>query len=184
MFKHIAIAVSACTFLAAAAQDSPYAGQQTRSIKALSDQEIADLAAGQGMGLAKAAELNGYPGPAHVLEFAVALGLTTQQREATRQLFEAHKARARLLGQDLLEAERALDRAFGSRQIDAPALSRLMDEIGRKQALLREEHLRTHLAQTAVLAPHQVEQYSALRGYSSSESVPPGHRRAHPHARP
>ena len=43
---------------------------QTRSIKALSDQQIADLGAGRGMGLALAAELNGYPGPSHVLELA------------------------------------------------------------------------------------------------------------------
>ena len=54
---------------------SPYVGMQTRSIKALSDQQIADLKAGRGMGLALPAELNGYPGPAHVLELADQLGL-------------------------------------------------------------------------------------------------------------
>jgi hypothetical protein len=32
-----------------------------RSIKALSDQQVSDLRAGRGMGLALAAELNGYP---------------------------------------------------------------------------------------------------------------------------
>jgi hypothetical protein len=49
---------------------SPYSGMQTRSIKALSEQQVADLTAGRGMGLALAAELNGYPGPFHVLELA------------------------------------------------------------------------------------------------------------------
>ena len=42
---------------------SPYAGQESRAIKALSDSEIDDLANGRGMGLAKAGELNGYPSP-------------------------------------------------------------------------------------------------------------------------
>jgi hypothetical protein len=49
---------------------SPYAGSHTRDIKALSAQEAADLRAGRGMGLALATELNGYPGPLHVLELA------------------------------------------------------------------------------------------------------------------
>ena len=56
-------------------QHSPYAGQEARDIKALSLEEIADLAAGRGMGLALAAELNGYPGPRHVLDLAPELGL-------------------------------------------------------------------------------------------------------------
>ena len=42
---------------------SPYVGSEKRSLKALTDQQIADLRAGRGMGLALAAELNGYPGP-------------------------------------------------------------------------------------------------------------------------
>ena len=51
----------------ALAQHQPYAGMDTRAIKTLSDKDIADLNAGRGMGLALAAELNGYPGPSHAL---------------------------------------------------------------------------------------------------------------------
>ena len=40
------------------AADMPYAGQQTRTIKALSDQEVSDYVEGRGMGSSKAAELN------------------------------------------------------------------------------------------------------------------------------
>ena len=61
---------------------TPYAGMQARPIKALSDQQIADLKAGRGMGLALAAELNGYPGPLHVLELADKLDLSAEQRTA------------------------------------------------------------------------------------------------------
>ena len=42
-----------------ASAQTPYAGMQTRPIKALSDQQFSDLNAGRGMGLALAAELNG-----------------------------------------------------------------------------------------------------------------------------
>jgi len=62
----------------------PYAGMQTRSIKALSDQQIADLKAGRGMGLALPAELNGYPGPIHVLELPTNSGFPPNKRPASR----------------------------------------------------------------------------------------------------
>jgi hypothetical protein len=57
----------------------PYAGLQNRSIKTLSDQQIEDLTAGRGMGLALAAELNGYPGPIHAIELAEQLHLSPEQ---------------------------------------------------------------------------------------------------------
>jgi len=73
-----AIAVAATVLIltsAATLAQSPYAGMQTRPIKALSAQQIDDLKAGRGMGLALAAELNGYPGPAHVLRLSDRLAL-------------------------------------------------------------------------------------------------------------
>jgi hypothetical protein len=69
-------AMIAAAAAAGHAQTSPYAGEQARDIKALSDQDIKELQSGHGKGLAKAAELNGYPGPAHVLELADELKLT------------------------------------------------------------------------------------------------------------
>ena len=54
----VAVAYVAAT---PAAQTSPYAGEETRAIKALSAQEVESLLGGKGMGFAKAAELNGYP---------------------------------------------------------------------------------------------------------------------------
>lgn len=152
----------------APAQVSPYAGEQARTIKSLSDQEQRSLLAGEGAGLARAAELNGYPGPAHVLEHADALALSPAQRASTQALHDAHKARASRLGQSLVEAERALDTAFASRQVDAQRLHRLMAEIGARQAAVREEHLRTHLEQAELLTASQVRQYGVLRGYTAA----------------
>ncbi len=148
------------------AQLSPYAGEQARTIKSLSDQEQRSLLAGEGAGLARAAELNGYPGPAHVLEHAQALALTPEQHAATQALREAHKERASRLGEALVESERKLDQAFASRQIDAQRLSQLMADIAERQAAVREEHLRTHLQQTELLSPWQVRHYAVLRGYA------------------
>src|SRR5215475_9498490 len=70
-------------------EHGPYAGMQQRSVKALSEQQIADLRAGKGMGLALAAELNGYPGPIHVLELGDQLNLSAEQRQRVQQLYEA-----------------------------------------------------------------------------------------------
>lgn len=165
------------------AQPTPYAGQQDRQLKALSQQEVGALLAGEGSGLAKAAELNGYPGPAHVLEHAEALALSEQQRRATETLMQTHKARARTLGAELVQAEQGLDDAFVRRVIDAPTLASLTAAIGNKQAQLRQEHLQTHLLQTALLTPAQVRRYAELRGYASGP-VPDAtqtqqHRRQH-----
>lgn len=170
MLKRIFILAVSLAMAGAIAQTAPYAGQQDRAIKALSDQEVADLQAGQGMGLAKAAELNGYPGPAHVLEHADALALSATQRTATQVLFNEHKGVARQLGAQLLDRERALDQAFAAQRIDNARLAQLTREIGELQGRLRQEHLRTHIAQAALLEPAQVQRYAMLRGYASDSS--------------
>jgi hypothetical protein len=182
VFKKTLLAFTACAAFGAAAQSTPYAGQQARAIKSLSAQDVSELQQGQGMGLAKAAELNGYPGPAHVLEHAAALSLTAQQRDASEALMQRHKARARELGLALIEAERALDQAFATKQVDAAQLSRLTADIGVQQARLREEHLRTHLEQTALLDRQQIARYQQLRGYAAAGTEPApagGHHRKH-----
>jgi len=170
----------AAAFVAtAAAQSSPYVGQESRPIKALSDQDVTALTQGQGQGYAKAAELNGYPGPMHVLEHAHGLNLSVTQRAATERLMHEHKARARDLGARVLEAERALDRLFADHQADAPAIDVATRRVGELQAALRAEHLKTHLAQTALLDPQQVERYQALRGYAPGAAAAPGHAHRH-----
>lgn len=152
----------------AAAGRSAYAGLEAREIKALSAEETRRLLDGHGMSLALAAELNGYPGPSHVLELADGLRLDAGQHERTQALMDGHKARARAIGRRVVDAERALDRAFASGQASADEVARLTREIGELQGELRAEHLRTHLAQRALLTPHQVVQYQRLRGYASA----------------
>ena len=147
---------------------TPYAGLQARDIKALSAEETRGLLEAEGMRMALAAELNGHPGPAHVLEHAQALGLTPGQIDATRSLLHAHKAEARALGERTVAAERTLDRAFASGKLSEPELDRLTAEIARLQGELRASHLRTHLRQAALLTRPQVDRYQRLRGYTVS----------------
>jgi hypothetical protein len=144
---------------------SNYAGEQTRAIKSLSETDVEGLQAGAGMAYAKAAELNGYPGPAHVLELASQLQLDSAQRSATQSLMDQHRARARQLGADLVEAERSLDIAFASKKVDAQVVEDLTRNIGVVQARLRAEHLQPHLTQTALMTPQQIAGYQRLRGY-------------------
>jgi len=87
--RTLLLSLAACLLaVPLAAADMPYAGQQARPLKALSDDDIAALRNGEGMGMAKAAELNGYPGPAHVLTLAAQLGLTETQQRDVRAIFE------------------------------------------------------------------------------------------------
>lgn len=145
----------------------PYAGLEQRTVKALSEQQIADLRAGRGMGLALPAELNGYPGPSHVLENADALGLSAEQREHTKGLFEAMKAEAVPVGERLIEQEAKLDRLFAAREVTPANLNAATEEIGMTQVRLRQTHLKFHLAMMDVLSPAQVERYRELRGYGT-----------------
>jgi Spy/CpxP family protein refolding chaperone len=162
---------------ALAQSQQPYAGFEDRSIKALSEQQIADLRAGRGMGLALAAELNGYPGPMHVLELADALDLSRQQRAKMQELFAAMKAEAIPLGESLIAQEAELDQAFAGKTITAATLAVSTDSIGATHAALRQAHLKYHLFTIEVLTPAQVQRYGELRGYKDGNRHPqPPHR--------
>jgi hypothetical protein len=144
---------------------SPYAGQETRAIKSLSADDIAELENGRGWGLARPAELNGMPGPAHVLELAGPLGLSAEQRRAVQALFDEMNAEARRLGNRLIHLEASLDQGFARRTMDESELRRRLDEIAGVTGALRFVHLRAHLRGLALLTARQVKEYSHLRGY-------------------
>jgi Spy/CpxP family protein refolding chaperone len=158
---------------------TPYAGMHQRGVKALSDQQIADLRAGRGMGLALAAELNGYPGPMHVLELADQLDLTADQRTKVRQLFDSMKAEAIPVGTKLIEQETELDRMFASRTITAERLKTMTSSIAATQGALRDTHLKYHLSTAAILSQHQMRRYADLRGCAGGDANPQHQHRRH-----
>jgi ketosteroid isomerase-like protein len=154
---------------------SPYAGQEQRSIKALSDKEISDLTEARGIGLAKAAELNSYPGPLHVLELAPELDLTDAQRAATESLFATMRERARSIGIRIIDAERELDRTFVDGTMSTPELRIRLSAIAALQGELRAIHLEAHVAERSLLTLQQIAKYDALRGYRDGTMPHPGH---------
>jgi hypothetical protein len=153
---------------------SPYAGQQARSIKALSDEDIAALRKGEGMGMAKAAELNGYPGPAHVLALARQLPLTDDQSRQVQLVFNRMSAAAKPLGDEVIIHERALDQLFAEGRAAQDHVAAETASIGELQGRLRSVHLAAHLETRALLNSDQVTNYQRLRGYGDS-AVPSRH---------
>jgi Spy/CpxP family protein refolding chaperone len=152
----------------------PYADFAAREIKALSPQEIQGLMAGGGMGLALAAELNGFPGPMHVLELADSLKLSLEQRRRTEEAMARVKSAARLVGARIVEAEKHLDMRFRHKHIDAETLTRTTSELGALQAELRRLHLAAHLEMADILTPEQIAAYNTARGYGAGAHHQPG----------
>ena len=145
---------------------APYAGQQGRAIKSLSAEDIAALEAGRGWGFAKPAELNGYPGPLHVLELGQELDLTAGQRRSVQAVFDEMKAAAQKAGQVFLTAERALDAAFAKGVATPDAIADLTLASAKARAEVQRVHLQAHLQTTPLLTKMQRHQYVTLRGYA------------------
>ena len=167
-FRSLTLAVAAtCALAVPGLTDSimPYAGQESQMIKALSDDDISPLLKGEGMGFAKAAELNGYPGPKHVLDLADRLKLTPDQRQQIRAIFDKMSAAAKPLGAELVARERQLDRLFQKSEITHDRLARETAAIADLQGHLRSVHLAAHLETKAVLSAEQNALYEQLRGY-------------------
>jgi Spy/CpxP family protein refolding chaperone len=166
--RALAILLLAASASAFAQSPAPYAGQESRAIKALSEDELKSYLAGAGMGYAKAAELNHYPGPMHTLELAETLGLSPDQRAAMESLVTRHKAEARDLGAEVVRLERELDALFAHAKATPGLVDAKLAEIGAAQARYRGSHLKTHIEATKLLTPDQVARYDALRGYTGA----------------
>ena len=164
----MAVALAMATPLGATEQ--PYAGQDARDVASLSPADIDALLAGEGWGLALPAELNGYPGPAHVLEMAEELALTDAQRVEVRAIFDAMRAEAKALGADYVEAERHLSRMFDAGHANPALLDKMLSESSDILANLRSVHLSAHLQVKPLLTPDQIAKYDTLRGYGSGSA--------------
>lgn len=152
---------------ALAVDQSPYAGQEIRSIKSLSADEVEALRSGRGMGFAKLAELNHYPGPRHVLDLADDLELTPSQLAESQEVFVEMQRSAVALGEELLDAEMNLNREFEHGTITPESLKSTLSEIGKIRAHLRYVHLEAHLRQRNLLSAKQIEKYDEVRGYGN-----------------
>ena len=144
---------------------SPYVGEEARPVKSLSPEDIAELRRGGGWGLAKTAELNGMPGPAHLLELKDAIPLTPEQVETVAAIFERMREAAVVEGERFIAAEQALEDAFRANTVTEGSLERMVAGIERGRARLRFIHLSAHLGTPELLTGAQIARYAALRGY-------------------
>ena len=148
-------------------QQSPYVEYQGRPIKALSAELVVAYLAGDGMGFALAAELNGYPGPRHVLQLADSLSLDATQHAEVAAIFDRMRAHAQVLGAAVVAQEQTLDSLFAEGTITAERLKSLLADIATLQGQLRAAHLAAHLTLLDVLSQHQIQEYQRLRGYAA-----------------
>ena len=175
-----------CIYANVCADTSGYSGEQLRQIKSLSLSEIQGYLSGKGMGMAKAAELNHYPGPRQVLDLEQALGLTGDQLRKSQMLYKNMNHAAANLGEQIINEEKLLDKLFAEKDIDSESLRTRVDRIAKLQGELRFIHLNAHLEQKKILTMEQIEKYDEMRGYGvkykdvSGNDVSENHANRHP----
>jgi hypothetical protein len=145
---------------------SPYVDRIDDAIAGLTPEQVDDLRNARGMGYALAAELNGYPGPRHVLDLADDLGLDAAQRTAMQALFDDMSAQATAAGEAVIAAHADLDALFAAGNATVEDVVRRSQALGDAEARLRAIHLSAHLETMDILTEHQVMQYQVLRGYA------------------
>ena len=114
-------------------------------------------------------ELNGYPGPRHVLDLARELNLSDETRKQTDALFAEMETMASEIGTRIVAREHDLQRLFADRIIDSATLENLTAEIGGLRGRLRAVHLGYHLRMVDLLTPEQIAAYNRLRGYGQAD---------------
>lgn len=153
---------------------------ESREIKTLSDQDIQELRRGGGWGLALPAELNGVPGPAHLLELKDQIPLTDEQVVQTEKLFTEMKRMAIEAGEKLIESERNIEQIFLHRTVTEESLRHHLQLAEEARKELRFIHLSQHYNTLGYLTEEQIARYNELRGYTTKtdsrcDQVPAGH---------
>jgi Spy/CpxP family protein refolding chaperone len=165
--------------VASPASGSPYADRDdpAAAIRSLTPEVIASIERGEGAGFALPAELNGVPGPRHVLDLAHEIGLSHEQRSRVRQIFDGMRAAVIPAGQRYLTAVRSLEEEFRSGTLAQEMLPDRVAEVYRLEGELAALHLVAHLQTAQVLTPEQIATYQRLRGYDTASgfdlSAPP-----------
>lgn len=136
------------------------------SIKALSAEEISQLERGGGHG--RAAELNHYPGPGHVLDLADELGLEPEQVARLSAIEARMRTETTPLGARILEQQRQLEASFAQATAEPERIRTLRQAMAETEARLRASHLTAHLDTRAVLSDAQLGRYEFLQGYSDA----------------
>jgi hypothetical protein len=142
---------------------SPAATQQTMAQHhAFLEAEREAIERGEGFGMALAADINGYPGPKHVLDLKKELKLTPSQEAAMQTLMSQMKEKALAKGKDVLLAEKRLEEMFAQGKSEDESREETY-RVASLRAELRWVHLATHLAAKKILTAQQIAAYQQMR---------------------
>ena len=144
---------------------SPYAHTQSAEFATLTPDEVRELRNGEGMGLARPAELNSFPGPRHLLDLKADLDLTQTQIARIEAIHAKMKTRAIAKGKAILQAEQHLGNLFAAGRPTAAETNRMTEHLGIMRGQLQAIHLLAHIESTRELTAEQIEHYDRLRGY-------------------
>ena len=144
---------------------SPYAHTQSSEVSTLTPEEVRELRNGEGMGLARPAELNQFPGPKHLLELVSDLDLSQPQIARIKAIRKKMKMRAIAKGKEILETELHLANLFASGHPSVAEMNRITEHLGVMRGKLQAIHLLAHIESARELTADQIESYDRLRGY-------------------
>jgi Spy/CpxP family protein refolding chaperone len=125
----------------------------------------------EGMGQATYAEMNGYPGPKHVLELEKDLELTDSQSKVVQSIFNEMRFAAMGLGKLIVSKEEDLNEVFSKGTATVKTVQEVSEQIGKLRGRLRAVHLEAHLKTRRVLTKEQIETYKRLRGIQQDHDM-------------
>ena len=148
-------------FLTTAAFSQHNVEMFSSTLKSLTPDEVKGYVEGSGMGQAKVAELNGYPGPMHLLERKDELKLTSEQVRSLEELKTRMTTEAIKYGTDVIEAEKQLNKLFAGGNATEEQVRGAVVKSEESKANVRYAHLKAHLASRRILTPSQLKAYYA-----------------------
>ena len=126
--------------------------RQKITLSALSKEDLKGLRRGHGTpfgDMAKAAELNGFPGPRHVLDLK-RNGLTSKQVSEIEEIYRKMNLLYIKVGAELV-AKAFMDREFKEKRVNSKSLKKMIQSSAVKYSELRYIQLVAHLETAKIL---------------------------------
>ena len=125
---------------------------------------------GEGMGQAQYAEMNGYPGPKHILDLVDKLKLSDAQKKSIQEIYQEMNARVKELGKRIIGVEEEMHEAFRTGLVNESSVRDDAEQIGRMRGKLRAVHLIAHIKAKKLMTDDQIALYTKLRAEEQSPS--------------
>ncbi len=171
-FLAVLIPLEAMTAVAPGDERTKAAEKNSVKIRSLDQEDVRALKQGSGASFADAAELNGVPGPASLLELKDRIPLDADQIKALQALDERTTEEAQKEGRSYLAQEAKLEEEFRSGNINDGLLQTALGYIEESRRKLRYIHLSAHLQTLTILRPEQIDRYNELRSRTQSATGP------------